>query len=126
MKFSTFARVNLFMGILLVFPGATLAKPSLDHAVPKVESEIDVPPTEIKVWFSDEIDPMFSTLEVDDCQGKQVDDGDTHQDPNDKKELIISIPTRIYNGDYTVVWKINTLGSKQNQGKFKFTINIKD
>lgn len=125
MKVSTLALTSLLIGILFGLPRAALAKPSLDHADPKVGSEVDVPPTEIKVWFSEEVDYNFSSLEVDDSQGKQIDNEDTHQDPNDKKGLIISIP-RQYDGEYTVIWKVTTPDSQQSEGKFKFTINIKE
>lgn len=127
MKISTFVWAAGFMGILVFFPQAALAKPNLDHADPKAGSVIDVPPTEIKVWFTEEVDYNFCSLEVDDSNGKQVDAQDTYQDPNDKTGLIISIPTRIYDGEYTVIWRVTKLSSdEQNDGRFKFTINIRD
>jgi methionine-rich copper-binding protein CopC len=126
MKSSTLILANVLIGILLALPRVALAKPSLDHANPTVGSEVEVPPTQIKVWFSEEVDFNFSSLEVDDGQGNKIDAEDTHQDPNDKKGLIISIPTRLYDGQYTVLWKVTTPDGQQNEGKFNFTINIKD
>jgi len=126
MKRSTLIVTSLLTGILLAIPRAALAKPTLDHAEPKIGSEVEVPPTVVKVWFSEEVDFNFSSLEVDDGQGNKVDNQDTHQDPNDKKGLIISIPTRLYDGQYTVIWNVTTPSGEQNDGKFKFTINIKD
>jgi methionine-rich copper-binding protein CopC len=127
-KTSSLAWAAGLVGILILFPQAALAKPNLDHSDPKAGSELDVPPTEIKVWFTEEVNFNFCSLEVDDGQGKQVDAEDTHQDPDDKKELIISIPTRIYNGEYTVIWRVTSLSAaaEQHDGKFKFTINNKD
>jgi copper transport protein len=116
---------SLLIGILFTLPGAALAKPSLDHADPKAGSEVNAP-TEIKVWFSEDVDFNFSSLEVDDGRGNKVDAQDTHQDPNDKKGLIITIPARIYDGEYTVIWNVTARDGQQNEGKFKFTINIKD
>jgi hypothetical protein len=126
MKPATLILTSLLTGILAVLPRAALAKPSLDHAEPKVGSEVEVPPTVVKVWFSEEVDFNFSSLEVDDAQGNKVDNQDTHQDPDDKKGLIISIPTRLYDGQYTVIWNVTTPDGQQNGGKFNFTINIKD
>ena len=126
MKPSALILTALSIGILLALPRAALAKPSLDHADPKAGSELDVPPTQIKVWFSEPVDFNFSSLEVDDSQGNKVDNQDTHQDPDDKKGLIISIPNRLYDGQYTVIWKVTTPDDQQNEGKFTFTINIKD
>jgi len=80
----------------------------------------------VKVWFTEEVDFNFSSLEVYDGQGNKVDNEDTHQDPNDKKRLIIWIPTRLYDGEYTVIWNVTAPDGQQNEGKFKFTINIKD
>jgi len=126
MKPATLILTSLLTGILAVLPRAALAKPSLDNAEPKVGSEVEVPPTVVKVWFSEEVDFNFSSLEVDDGQGNKVDNQDTHQDPDDKKGLIISIPTRLYDGQYTVIWNVTTPSGQQNGGKFNFTINIKD
>jgi hypothetical protein len=126
MKRATLILTTLLTGILLALPRAAVAKPSLDHAEPKVGSELDVPPTQIKVWFSEEVDFNFSSLEVDDSGGNKIDAQDTHQDPNDKKGLIISIPDRVYDGEYTVIWNVTAPDGQQNGGKFKFTINIKD
>jgi len=126
MKPSARILTALSIVVVLVLPRAALAKPSLDHADPKVGSVVDVPPTMVKVWFTEEVDFNFSSLEVDDGQGNKVDNEDTHQDPNDKKGLIISIPTRLYDGEYTVIWNVTAPDGQQNEGKFKFSINIKD
>jgi methionine-rich copper-binding protein CopC len=127
MKISTLSLMGLLFGAWIAAPQVAWAgTPTIDHADPKPGSEVDAPPTEIKVWFTDALDPMCRSLAVVDSQGNQVDAQDTHADPDDPKELIITIPNRIYDGEYTVKWDIATVDSKRNNGSFKFTINIKE
>ena len=54
-------------------------------------SAVQSAPTEIKVWFTEEIEPSFSTLQVLDSAGKVIDKKDTHVDSKDKKLLIVSL-----------------------------------
>jgi len=51
---------------------ATLAEAHafLDHAEPKVGSTVKGSPTEVKIWFTEELEGAFSKIEVFDAQGK--------------------------------------------------------
>jgi methionine-rich copper-binding protein CopC len=127
MRISNLAFIALLLGAWMAMPRIAFAdRPTMDHADPKPGSVVDAPPTDVKVWFTDAIDPLCRSLEVLDSKGNQVDDSATRQDPDDPKGLIIAIPNRIYDGEYTVKWDISTVDGKRNNGSFKFTINIKD
>ena len=105
---------------------ALAGDPTMERSDPQAGSEVNVPPTEIKLWFSDAIDPLCRSIKVEDSKGNEVDDGDTHAADDDPKELIVTIPDRLYDGQYTVTWDITTVDCKENSGSFKFTVNIKD
>jgi methionine-rich copper-binding protein CopC len=50
------------------------------------------PPAQIKVWFTERLEPAFSTVRVSDRSGKQVDSGDAQLDPADARLLQVSLP----------------------------------
>jgi copper resistance protein C len=110
---------------LLIFASTSFGHAFLDHADPKVGSENSVAPTEIKVWFTEEIEPAFSTLKVLDANGNEIDKKDSHLDPNDKKLLIVSVP-RISAGQYKVEWSVVASDTHHTHGDFKFTVKPKD
>jgi methionine-rich copper-binding protein CopC len=96
----------------------------LDHADPKVGSTITTSPTQVKIWFTQNIEPVFSSVEVQDAQGQEVDKKDMHQDDKDKSLLIMSVPP-LPDGTYTVIWHVVSVDTHRTQGRFEFTIKTK-
>lgn len=93
----------------------------LDHAEPKVGSTVTNSPTEIKIWFTQNLEPTFSKLEVQDAQGKEVDKKDAHLDDKDKSLFLVSLP-QLPAGTYTVIWHAVSVDTHKTQGTFHFTI----
>jgi hypothetical protein len=120
---TTFAAVCIVM--LFLLPANLLAHAFLDHADPKVGSVVTTPPKEIKLWFTEEIEPDFSTVEVHDSQGNRFDKQDAHQDSSDKKLMIVSVPA-LSAGEYTVIWKVVSTDTHHTHGSFKFTIKTQN
>ena len=116
---------GVLAGLMLLAgaPGAW-AHAFLDHADPKVGSTVTESPPVVKLWFTQELEPAFSTLVVQDAQGKQVDKKDAHLDDKNKELFIVSLPT-LPAGDYTVNWHAVSEDTHKTQGTFKFTIKPK-
>ncbi len=93
----------------------------LDHAEPKVGTTITNSPSVIKIWFTQDLEPAFSTIEVRDAQGNEVDKKDTHLNDKDKTLLIVSMP-HLLDGTYTVIWHVTSVDTHRTQGQFKFTM----
>ena len=111
--------------VCLITPRSLLAHAFLDHSDPKVGSEVSAAPTEVRIWFTQEIEPAFSSIQVFDAGGKEVDKKDCHQDSKDKTLLIVSIPADAGPGAYKVSWHVISIDTHKTQGDFKFTINAK-
>ena len=47
----------------------------LDHALPAVGSTVHAPPAQVKLWFTQKLEPAFSNAQVSDSAGKRVDRG---------------------------------------------------
>jgi copper resistance protein C len=96
----------------------------LDHADPKVGSTVTNSPTEIKIWFTQNLEPVFSSVEVQDAQGNQVDKKDAHLDDKDKSLFIVSVPL-LPDGTYTIIWHAVSVDTHRTQGHFEFTVKTK-
>ena len=93
----------------------------LRHAVPAVGSTLTVAPTEVECFFTEALEPSFSTLEVQDAGGKRVDAGDKHLAPQDAKEMIVGL-RKLGPGAYTVIWHAVSVDTHHTQGRFTFTV----
>ena len=58
-----------------LLPAAAQAHAFLDHASPKVGSTVASAPKELLLWFTEKLEPAFSTVEVRNAQGIAVQSG---------------------------------------------------
>jgi hypothetical protein len=111
------------IGFVLLFALAGIASGHafVDHAEPKVGSEVRPAPTEVKVWFTQAVEPAFSKIQVFDSVGNEIDKKDSHLDSADKHLIIVSLPP-VPAGTYKVVWRVISVDTHKTQGDFKFTV----
>jgi hypothetical protein len=112
---------SLVVALFLALQGRAWGHAFLDHAEPKVGSTVTNSPAQIKVWFTQNLEPAFSKLEVRDARGKEVDKQDAQLDAQDKMLFTVSLPP-LPAGTYTVVWHAVSVDTHQTQGHFEFII----
>ena len=110
---------TLLAGILAPLAGAA-AHASLDHADPRVGSTVSGAPAEVRVWFSEAVEPA-STLRVVDQAGAPADQGNTAVDPGDRALLKVSLRP-LSPGSYKVLWRAATADGATTVGSFGFTV----
>ncbi len=93
----------------------------LDHAEPRVGAAVRSAPTELRLWFTQEIESAFSTVKVIDARGRRVDKGDARVDGANVQLLRVSVAT-LAPGDYTVVWRVVSTDSHVTQGDYVFHV----
>lgn len=118
--------VHAGLGTLITAAGAGFAPPALAHAylsraVPAVGSTVATPPTEVDCGFTEELEPRFSTIQVQDASGKRVDSGKMHLSPQDAKHMIIGVG-HLGPGTYKVIWHAVSVDTHHTQGTFTFTV----
>ena len=64
----------------------------LDHASPPVGSTVAAAPPELVLWFTEKLEPAFSTVEVRNAQGAVVS-GKAQVDRSDRTELRVPLKT---------------------------------
>ena len=79
-------------------------------------------PTEVRIWFSECIEPRASSITVSDGNGKQVDKHDTRVDQHGRNVLKVSLPAGLTPGAYRVIWRVTSLDTHATTGDFKFQV----
>jgi methionine-rich copper-binding protein CopC len=93
----------------------------LDHAQPAVGSTVAAAPSELRLWFTEALEPAFSTVSVTDAQGKPVAQQKATVAASDPKLLELALPP-LPPGDYKVMWRVVSVDTHRTQGSFGFTI----
>ena len=93
----------------------------LDHAIPSVGSSASTAPKEVSAWFTQELEPAFSAIEVTDAGGGRVDKADSHVDPADATLLHVSLKP-LGPGTYRVHWHVLSVDTHRTEGNFTFTV----
>ncbi|HLZ26003.1 MAG TPA: CopD family protein [Chloroflexota bacterium] len=87
------------------FPATVWAHANLERADPAPGSQLDQPPRQLQLFFSEAVDGSFSRVQLLNAQRDPVDRGDSHVAPNDPRSLAVSLPDQVPNGVYTVSWR---------------------
>lgn len=116
------ARLRHFAGLAAALVGAGAhAHAFLDHADPKVGSTIAAPPAEVRLWFTQELEPAFSAMVVVDPAGKRVGAERAQVDRQDRTQMHLPLP-RLAPGLYTVTWRVVSVDTHVTEGKFTFRV----
>ncbi|HEY2387562.1 MAG TPA: copper resistance CopC family protein [Candidatus Binatia bacterium] len=107
--------------VALATPGAVLAHAFPDHSDPRVGHTVEVSPSEVRIWFDGAIEPVFSSMKVEDASGKRVDRDDAHVDPSDQRLLEVSVAA-LAAGAYQVEWSVVARDGHRTEGKFTFRV----
>src|SRR5438034_8542552 len=89
----------------LAAPATALAHANLERAEPASGTQLDQPPRQLQLFFSEAVDSSFSRVQLLNAQRDAVDRGDSHVAPNDPRSLVVSLPDQLPNGVYTVSWR---------------------
>ena len=111
--------VALAATLALVAPAGAHAL--LDHADPPVGSVTAHAPRQLSLWFTEELEPAFSSATVTDAQGRPVNAGKATVDANDRR--IMHVPLKALGpGRYGVNWHALSVDTHRTDGTFGFTV----
>ena len=112
----------LFFCLVVVLPATRVsAHAFLERSDPPVGAKVRSAPAAVRIWFTEAIEPAFSSIQVFDATGKQVDKKDTHSDRSNRSLLQISLPP-LGPGTYKVVWGVVSVDTHVTKGDFTFQI----
>jgi len=111
----------LLLGLNGAFASSALAHAFLDHDERRVGSTVHASPPELRLSFTQELEPAFSTVVVEDEKGTRVDKGDVRVDANDATLLRVSL-NPLPPGAYKVIWRVVSVDTHPTEGDFTFQV----
>ncbi|RLA21531.1 MAG: copper resistance protein CopC [Gammaproteobacteria bacterium] len=113
---------RLFASLLFLFSSAgVMAHAQYERSDPGRRSIVTRPPEVIKIWFSEQLEPAYSTIVIKDKVGEKVTEEAATVDAEDKKLLLLNLP-RLEPGKYTVFYKVLSVDGHVVDSKFKFKV----
>lgn len=114
-----YSSLILIAPLLLPFAaGEASAHASLDRAEPRVGHKVATPPREVTLWFTQKLEPRFSSITVTNAAGERVDTGKTRVNGGQ-----MSVPIRAGgSGTYRVNWRVLSVDAHATEGNFTFQV----
>jgi hypothetical protein len=100
---------------------AAQAHAFLDHASPAVGGAIPAAPTAVTLWFTQDLEPTFSSVTVANAAGQRVDLGNVQVPPGQPAELQVGL-RKLLPGIYTVSWHVISVDTHPTEGSFTFQV----
>ena|SRR5436309_3074213 len=109
-------RILPFMFLLVT--GEATAHASLERAEPRVGNKVATAPRQVTLWFTQKLEPAFSTITVTDASGARVDTGKTRVSGN---QMSVSLRSG-GSGTYRVTWHVLSVDTHTTDGNFTFQV----
>jgi methionine-rich copper-binding protein CopC len=97
------------------------AHAQLEKATPAVGGTV-APPSEIRLEFSEGVEPKFTGVTLTSASGKSVPVGPAKTETGNAAVLIVPIGKPLSPGIYTVRWHAVSVDTHHTQGTFEFTV----
>jgi methionine-rich copper-binding protein CopC len=111
--------IALIVPVLLVLVmGEAVAHAFLDHAEPRVGNKVATAPREVTVWFTQKLEPAFSSMTVTNAAGQRVDTGKPRVSGN---QMSVSVRSGGA-GTYRVNWRVLSVDTHTTDGNFTFQV----
>ena len=98
-----------------------LAHAMLDHANPRVGNSQPIAPREVTFWFTQKLEPAFSSVEVRSESGAVMSSGKAQVDRGDPTQLHVALKP-LSPGTYKVIWRVLSVDTHRTQGDFTFRV----
>src|SRR6266705_4049773 len=109
--------------LALVLPGTSEAHAILLRSDPVKDALLHVAPDRVRMWFSETLNPAFSTVVVESGANQRVDNRDAQVAPGDASEMDVTLQSNLPPAVYVVVWRTDSNDDGHVlTGSFLFTV----
>jgi copper transport protein len=105
----------------LALPAAAWAHAALLRTVPEASRTINTAPPEVRLTYSEPIEPRFAIVSVTDAAGRQVTSGPPAGAPGSPQTLVTPLE-RVPEGWYLVFWRVISADGHPVRGAFTFAV----
>src|SRR5256885_16604841 len=114
--------IGLILGFFVVSP--VLAHANLAQSSPAANASLQSSPNEIRLWFTETLEPNYSHFTLRDTSGNQVQTQQSQTDSTDAHQMFMPVDN-LPKGLYTVVWRtVSAADGHSTQGNFAFGIGV--
>jgi copper transport protein len=121
-RFLVFA-VPLALCLTLLFPAMASAHAILLRSDPAKDSVLSIAPKQVRMWYSEALNPAFSTAVVVNGANKRVDNRDAHVSASDQTEMDVTLQPNLPPAVYIVIWRTDSADDGHIlRGSFIFSV----
>ena len=113
--------LSLVAAAALVAPAAAWAHAALLHTVPEASRTVNSQPAQVRLTYSEPIEPRFAIVSVTDAAGRQVTSGAPQRAPGSPQTLVTPL-RRVPQGWYLVFWRVISADGHPVRGAFTFAV----
>ncbi len=112
----------------LLLPATSEAHAILLQSDPANSAILKSPPSQVRMWFSEDLNPTISTAQVINGTNRQrVDTQDAHVPSNNSREMDLSLSANLAPGVYIVIWRTQSADDGHVlSGSFLFSVAAAD
>jgi methionine-rich copper-binding protein CopC len=104
--------------LLMLATSAVEAHALLDRAEPRVGNKVSAPPHAVTLWFTQKLEPSFSSITVTNANGERVDTGKARVSGSQMSVSLRPGGT----GTYHVNWHVISVDAHTTDGNFTFQV----
>ena len=104
----------------LMWATAALAHAFPEREEPGVGAVVRETPKQVRIWFNAKLEPVFSTVFVEDADGKRIS-GASRVDP-DSLDMVEAPLQPLDAGKYHVYWKVVARDGHRTEGDYTFAV----
>ncbi|HEY1544296.1 MAG TPA: copper resistance protein CopC [Xanthobacteraceae bacterium] len=112
-------RLAALIVVLACGAPSAVAHAFLDHASPRVGSTVTAAPNEVRLWFTQSLEPQFSGAILRSSTGAELGHGTVIG--GDAKQIVIHVHA-LPPGKYHVTWKALSVDTHRTEGNFSFEV----
>ena len=109
------------LAAIALAPAESLSHAFLDQAAPLVGGTVPASPKEIRLSFTETIEPRFSGIDLVTDDGRTIATGQATVDPRDDKQLVLPLRP-LAPGRYRVRWHVVSVDTHRTEGEYSFSV----
>ncbi len=113
----------LALCLLFLFPSISEAHAILLRSDPAKGAVLQTAPTQVRMWFTESLNPTYSTARVLNGSKQRVDQNNAHVSSGDQTEMDVNLPPNLPPAVYAVIWRTQSASDGHIlTGSFIFTV----